>query len=293
MSDLSASEIVNVVAESGRSALRRVFGPALTEFGEMLADNVKLWRFKNLLRISKKVDRIVQERNVPEAAFKALPFGDSMRTIEAASQEDEDDVQELWAQLIVKAADTATPKINKLHIEILRALTPADTALLALLYPSIANRQFRLGAEVEAFNNEMNNRADAKWRKFSEEDRAVSVQNLFRLRCITSLPRPFVADHVLKQIRSREIRIDGAVVDQQRFAKMLNDLVTLIHQSSGALPYDTTQPVPLIQQSWVGTAEVGRIMVPELNHMLTPLGQEFMKAVTMDRTKDQGDDHSS
>lgn len=283
MLDLGPGEIVKEVAGGTRGALRRVFGSALTEYGEMLADSVKLWRFRNLLRIREKVDRLVQERGVPVAAFKALPFGDSMRTIEAASQEDEDDVQELWARLIAKAAESETPKINKLHIEILRSLAPADTALLELLHPSVVNREFGSGAEVQEFNDEMNARADAKWRKFSDEDRAVSVQNLFRLRCITSLPRPFIANHVLQHIRSREFRIDGAVVDPPRFEKMLGDLVTLIHQSSGAIPYDATKPVPLMRRGWFGAAETGQIMVPELNHMLTPLGQEFMRAVTIDQ----------
>ena len=46
---------------------------------------------------------------------------DAMRTLDAASQEDEDDVQELWAKLIVKAATASDkPSINKVHIEILR-----------------------------------------------------------------------------------------------------------------------------------------------------------------------------
>jgi len=290
MSDLGAGEIVKEVAGGSRGALRRVFGSALTEYGEMLADSVKLWRFKNLLRIREKVDRIVQERDVPEAAFKALPFGDSMRTIEAASQEDEDDVQELWAQLIVKAAESDTPKINKLHIEILRSLAPADTALLELLHPSVVKREFRSDAELQAFNNEMNARADAKWRKFSVEDQAVSIQNLFRIRCITLVPRPLIANNVLRQIRMRESRINGALVDPQRFEDMLSDLVRLIHQCSGAIPYDATQPVPLVRPGWGGFAEAGQITVPELNYVLTPLGQEFMKAVTRDRTEDKGDD---
>ncbi len=285
MSDLGAGEIVKEVAGGSRGALRRVFGSALTEFGDMLADSVKLWRFRNLLRIREKVDKIVQDRDVPSAAFNALPFGDSMRTIESASQEDEDDVQELWARLIVKAAESESPKINKLHIEILSSLSPADTALLELLYPSVVYREFKLGSDLEAFNNEMNARADSKWRKFSEEDRAVSVQNLFRLRCIASLPRPFIADRVLQQIRSREFRIDGAVVDPRRFEKMLTDLVQLIHQSSGAIPYDASQPVPLMRRGWFGAAEAGHILVPELNHMLTPLGEGFMRAVTLDNQK--------
>ncbi len=291
MSDLGAGEIVKEVAAGSRGALRRVFGSALTEYGEMLADSVKLWRFRNLLRIRDKVDRIVQERgDVPEAALKALPFGDAMRTIEVASQEDDDDVQELWARLIVKAAESETPRINKLHIELLRSLSPADTALLELLHPSILGRMFHTGEEVEAFNNEMNAKADAKWRRFSEEDRAVSVQNLLRLRCISSVPRPFIANGVLKNVRSRELRIDGALVDARKFEAMLGNLVQLIHQANGVVEYDTKSPIPLSRAGWSGPSVMNHIMVPELNHMLTALGQEFMKAATLDRTKGKGED---
>ncbi|PNQ74358.1 hypothetical protein BA950_14930 [Erythrobacter sp. SAORIC-644] len=282
MSDFGAGEIVKEVASGGRGAMRRVFGPALTEFGEMLADSMKLWRFKNLLRIQGKVDRIAKERSIPAAALNALPFGDSMRTIEGASQEDEDDVQEVWARLIVKAAASETPKVNKLHIELLQSLSPADTALLELLYPSVVGREFTTQAEIEAFNGEMNSKAETTWRKFSEEDRAVSVQNLLRLRCITSIPRTFMADHVLQQIRNRQLGVDGALVDPRRFEKMLGDLVALIHQSSGAMSYDATKPVPLMRKSWFGATQVGEITVPELNHMLTPIGEAFMKAVTLE-----------
>ncbi|AJP73963.1 hypothetical protein TS85_22390 [Sphingomonas hengshuiensis] len=211
-----------------------------------------------------------------------------MRTIEAASQEDEDDVQELWARLIVKASVSENLKVNKLHIEILRSLSPADTALLELLHPSVVYREFSSEAEIQAFNNEMNTKADVKWRKFSEEDRAVSVQNLLRLRCIASLPRIFSANRVLHQIRSRELRINGTVVVPARFEEMLGDLVTLIYQSSGAMPYDATQPVPLLRRGWFGPTETGTITVPELNHMLTPLGQGFMKAVTIDQALNKG-----
>lgn len=128
------AEAAKAVAAGARGALRRAFGPALAEFGAIFSDQVKLWRFQNLLRIREKVDRLSSDQNVPDDMFRALPFGDAMRTLEAASQEDADEVQELWAKLIVKAAtETETPSVNKLHIEILQSLTPADSALLQLL----------------------------------------------------------------------------------------------------------------------------------------------------------------
>ena len=280
------ADALKELASGGRGALKRAFGPALTEFGEMLGDRMKLWRFTNFLKIWEKAERLIAERNLPDGLLKALPYGDAMRTLEAASQEDEGDVQELWARLIVNAATASgKPSINKLHVEILRALSPADASLLQLLYPAIGERTFHGQEEVKAFNTEMNAKADAVWRRLSEDERGVSVQNLIRLRCITATPRMFNAENLLKQFSDRQRRVNGALVDPRRFEEVLSKLVTLIYQAAGALPYDATSPLPLHYKGAFGPGHglFGQITVPELNHMLTPLGLEFMKAVTLDR----------
>jgi len=278
------AEAAKELAAGGRGALRRAFGPALTDFGTMLSDQMKLWRFQNLLKIREKVDRLVSERNVPEDLLGALPFGDAMRTLEAASQEDTDEIQELWARLIVKAAsETEEPSVNKVHIEILQSLTPADSALLDLLFPAATDRTFTSMDEIKAYEDQMNAKAERTWRRFGEEARAVSVQNLSRLRCITALPRPVNADHVLRAFPDRDRRIDGALVDPSRFSQLLTALIQLIYQAAGAIPYDATAPVQLHRQGgWY--IPFGELKVPELNHMLTPLGVEFMKAVTLNES---------
>ena len=289
---LPGEDALKEVSGGGRGALRRMFGPALSEFGEMLGDRMKVWRFSNLLRLRDKIDRIAADRNVPPELFTALPFGDAMRTIEAASQEDDDDVQQLWAQLIVRATtQSERPSINKLHIEILRSLGPADSALLELLYPSITTRVFRTKAEVAEFNTAMDAKAEARWRQFSDDERGVSIQNLIRLRCITATPRMFYADGVLKRFLDRERHISGALIDELKFQEMLSRLLSLIYQASGAVEYETKNPIPLhYQNAWsVGHGAFGQITVPEFNHMLTPLGIEFMKAVTLDTSATEPD----
>lgn len=282
---LPGEEALKEVTNGGRGALRRMFGPALAEFGQMLGDQMKLWRFKNLLRLRNKIDQIASNRDVPPELFKALSFGDAMRTIEAASQEDDEDVQQLWAQLIVRATTQSDrPSINKLHIEILRSLGPADSALLELLHPNITAREFHSKIEVAEFNAEMDAKAEGRWRQFSEEERGVSIQNLIRLRCITATPRMFFADGVLRRFSDRERRISGALIDEHKFQDMLTRLLSLIYQASGAVEYDTTGPIPLhYRTAWgSGHGAFGHITVPEFNHMLTPLGIEFMKAVTLE-----------
>lgn len=274
--------VVKEVLNGGRGALKRVFGGALVTLGEMIDDRMKVWRFGNLVKLRDKVERIAAERDLPEDLFKALPFGDAMRTIDAASQEDEDDVQEMWARLIVKAASEAEePSVKKLWIEVLKALSPADTALLELLPRGLAGRQFNSAQEIQQFNQEINAKAEGKWRTFSEGERAVSIQNLVRLRCIAPTPQPLNAGNLLKVVRSRELKIDGAVVDPRQMEAVLTAILERIYQVSGALPTKQRASIPLYLKGAFGMQPFGEFSAPELNYLLTPLGESLMDAVTL------------
>lgn len=279
------SEVALELAKGGRGALRRAFGGALTEFGNMLSDQMRYWRLTNILRIREKVDRLANEHQVPDALFQALPFGDAMRTLEAASQEDEPDVQELWAGLIVRAASSDRPAINKLHIELLRSITPVDASLLEVLYPSIAGMSFASRKEIEEFNEKVSAKAEEKWHKFSEDDRAISIQNLIRLRCITATPRSIDANGLLQLFSDRARGVSGGLVDPRQFEKFMAQLIERIYQAAGAIPYDAHSPVTIYRKGAFGVSQVGELNVPELSYMLTPMGAEFMKAVTLDKSR--------
>lgn len=279
------SEVAAEFAKGARGALRRAFGDAITEFSNMLSDQMRYWRFTNLLRIREKVDRLASEHNVPDALFQALPFGDAMRTLEAASQEDEPDVQELWAGLIVRAASSSRPAISKIHIELLRSITPIDASLLELLYPSITGMYFTSVEQIEQFNKQTNIKAEEKWRRFSEEERAISAQNLTRLRCITATPRTVDANGLLQHFSDRERGVSGALINPKKLEKLIIQLIERIYQTAGAMPYDAFSPIPLHQKGLIGNGQLGELTAPELNYMLTPLGIEFMKAVTLDKSR--------
>lgn len=73
-------------------------------------------------------------------------------------------------------------------------------------------------------------------------------------------------------------------LDDTYLAIMGHINMSLIYQASGAVEYDTNNPIPLhYQNAWSGGhSQFGYITVPEFNHILTPLGIKFMKAVTLD-----------
>ena len=59
---------------------------------------MKYWRFKNFVRVLGKIGKIVEQRGLSSEQLKRIPFGDATRMIEAASLEEEDDVQERWVR---------------------------------------------------------------------------------------------------------------------------------------------------------------------------------------------------
>lgn len=278
------AEVAKEVAGGARSALKAALGPALEEFGQMLGDQVKFYRFTNLLRLQDKINRICDNRGIAHETIRALPIGDSIRTLEAASLEETEEVQELWARLVVRAATAESPRIDKLYIEILSALSPADTALLALLDGAPHQRNFKSREEVEAFNSEQNAAAEATWRRFDPMVRQVSVQNLSRLRCITFTPRLLNAENLLHPVpRARGQLHSGsrALVEPKKFESVLSQLLELIFRTSGARDYEHTSPLPLHYTAGLGFGRSfgASIEVPEFNYMLTTLGQSLMQAV--------------
>lgn len=90
-------------------ALRSFFGPPSAEFSGLLADQVRLYRWKAATRI---VDRAKKFAKAQGIFPKQIPFKFLVPFIELASLEDEDGpLTDMWAQLLVRATDQYESKL--------------------------------------------------------------------------------------------------------------------------------------------------------------------------------------
>ncbi|WP_394762252.1 hypothetical protein [Phenylobacterium sp.] len=180
----AGGQVVTETARDARKALGNLFGEAASELAHAMADNVRLWRFKNMLRIADEVDRIATVRGIDPSTFKALNLGDSFRVIEAASLEDKPELQEMWAGLIAAAASAETPSVSRALTELLQAISPVEVALLRHLWRmnglSLSDPKRRVSLLPA-------------WGNASEQERAVAVENLMRLRCVATTMEDFVS----------------------------------------------------------------------------------------------------
>jgi hypothetical protein len=118
----------------------QLLGPAAEEVGLMLQDETKVWRFRRRLRLVKEVQRLVDESGLkvnPVATRLFFPV------LDAASIEDDDDMQTRWAALIANEA-TKIGSVHPSFIEILRQMSPDDARLLDRLYDHCLARLTRV-----------------------------------------------------------------------------------------------------------------------------------------------------
>jgi hypothetical protein len=83
--------------------LEKLTGPAIEETGLLFADNIKLIRFKNQLKIVGKAQKIVADSgiNIKQISLKAL-----VPLLEYSSLEDDETLQNKWTNLLVNFIDS-------------------------------------------------------------------------------------------------------------------------------------------------------------------------------------------
>jgi Abortive infection alpha len=102
--------------------LKTLAGPAFEELGAILADHVRVYRVKNLLRTTEKTKRILLDAGLPP---NPVPTRLLLPILDACSVEDNDDLQERWAGLLASASQEAD-SLSPSFIETLKQLTPSE-----------------------------------------------------------------------------------------------------------------------------------------------------------------------
>ena len=172
------------------SFLSKLIGePAEIAIG-VLSDRLKFMRWERQLRLAEKIEEIISERNlngktIPVPPKLAIPI------IENATLEDDDSLQDIWANLLATAMSPKRPaKIKSSFIEIVKQLDPEDAKILKKVYELFLSKK-------------ENKRGTIGFKHIAPTDIPISRQeviesispfsmslertldNLYRLRCLT------------------------------------------------------------------------------------------------------------
>jgi hypothetical protein len=164
-------------------------GPAREAVG-ILEDHLKVVRFERQVRLADRVRNLLIERRMTGPTRK-IPLNIAVPLLENATLEEDDDLQEVWARLLVNGGDAGSGmELRRAFVSVLAEMTSLDVRNLAQIESAA-----KLNAESESngvWTYELPERAIPFVNRGPERELdpspevAISLGNLERLGCIIS-----------------------------------------------------------------------------------------------------------
>ncbi|HWB26655.1 MAG TPA: Abi-alpha family protein [Chitinophagaceae bacterium] len=145
MSDLGKLiEAVNIpkrVIDGAEKFLGKLLGPAITETGELISDQIRFRRFKNQVTIFTKANDLISSRGLEPTQVNLKTLAP---LIEYSSLEEDEKMQVIWANVIANISTTDAEQAFDLKcIEVLKEITPNEILLLDHLYTKFKHEEIR------------------------------------------------------------------------------------------------------------------------------------------------------
>ena len=125
--------IVPIVAKEAKEVSKPLSGAiagTLAEFWHtIVGDKVVAWRLKNAAKVSEKLEEEISARGLA-LRTDALPESYAYRWFEKASEEDEPELQALFAKLLANAANGNEAALQRQNIDLVSRMSPDAAQLL-------------------------------------------------------------------------------------------------------------------------------------------------------------------
>lgn len=167
-------ETIEALYKPIESIVKTLAGPAAEEIGLTFRDAVQVWRLKRQARLFKRVQEICAKAGIKPKAVKLSFLFD---VVGRASMEDDDDLQDLWANLLANAADSRQQVLVRTTFpDILRQISKEEALYLVEMFEIRGKATgFILNEYIPASENE---------EEFDSKLDDISYDNLLRLRLI-------------------------------------------------------------------------------------------------------------
>lgn len=99
----------------------------------MVEDKLKYMRWERQIRLITRSRELMREKGL-EHVTRPLSFKLAVPLLQAASLEDDDYLQDLWAKLLANAVDDQKVELRRTYIDILERLTPLEGRILEKIY---------------------------------------------------------------------------------------------------------------------------------------------------------------
>jgi hypothetical protein len=165
------------------------------ELVAMLEDHLKVVRFERRVRLWHRVRNILTEKGMT-GPTRNIPLNIGVPLLEIATLEEDDDLQEVWARLLVNGGDASS------GVELRRAFVSVLAEMTSLDVRNLAQIEIAFSLEEEPWRSSVKSPSTGPWRfRLSPKSNgfaqlgpdgldntapelAISLSNLDRLGCI-------------------------------------------------------------------------------------------------------------
>lgn len=124
--DISSTAVEKGI-DLAKGFIDKLVSPPIEELGLLVKDQISYWRFNNQVRILNKAKLLCEENDI---SVKAIPPKLLCPYLENASLEDDDELQDKWAILLVNMVDSQQNIQNHVFPYILSQLSKDEFSLL-------------------------------------------------------------------------------------------------------------------------------------------------------------------
>jgi len=127
------SSLVEAATKVGEFIAKTIGGPLETGIG-IWHDRLKYSRWERQIRLIQKADEFLDSRKMVRPV-RALPLSFAVPLLQAAALEENNDLQDMWARLLVNGlTEEGEEYLRRANIDILQSLSPFDAAILSKIY---------------------------------------------------------------------------------------------------------------------------------------------------------------
>lgn len=132
---ISELNLPKQLLDKSEALLKTLFGPSFDELGGMIADQVRIRRFKNQLKIFEKAQGILKEKNIDPQKVNLKVLAP---LIEYSSLEEDESLQDKWSNLTSSIlAGNEDILFQQQCVSVLSKLSSEEATLIDYLYGSL------------------------------------------------------------------------------------------------------------------------------------------------------------
>ncbi len=193
--------------------LEKLAGPAAEEIGLTLKDHVQVFRLKRRLRLMRRTKQMLEGAGIEP---KKVPMKVLLPLVDAASIEETDELQDIWANMLANAAagNDRGPGVEPVFPLILKELGIQEVKFLDQLYNEAIRRSVERRAKLPGFKMEP----------------SFNIYDLKNVYLQATSRKDSIETNQLDANQQQEFRLSVDIIMRNRLLDELYDLVDNRHE---------------------------------------------------------------